>query len=82
MYIELIQGQFGAKDALDIISKMIQVKVRYHESMINKSFNEEDIKFRESKIKQIQNELINFRKTIEGSGGNVKLDAIIKIELK
>lgn len=81
MNIQLIQGQFNAKDAIDIITQMIHIKVKYHENKINISSNEEDIKFRESKIKRLQKELFEFRNTIDKKIENVKLDAIIQIEL-
>ena len=81
MNIQLIQGQFNAKDAIDIITQMIHIKVKYHENKINISSNEEDIKFRESKIKRLQKELFEFRNSIDKKIENVKLDAIIQIEL-
>ena len=81
MNIQLIQGQFSAKDAIDIVTQMIQVKVKYHENKISNSLNEEDIKFRETKIKRFQKELFDFRNYINEKSEGVKLDAIIKIEV-
>ncbi|MEO6671688.1 MAG: hypothetical protein ABIN36_19545 [Ferruginibacter sp.] len=81
MNIQLIQGRFSAKDALEIITHMIHIKVKYHESRINKASNEEEIKFRETKIKRLQKELFEFMNNIDGKTGNVKLDAIIQVDL-
>ena len=77
--IQLIQGHFKAKDAIDIITQMIHVKVKYHENKITNLSSEEDIKFCETKIKRLQKELYEFRKGIEGKSGNINLDAVIKI---
>ena len=81
MNIQLIQGQFNTKDAIDIITQMIHIKLKYHESKISNNANEEDIKFRETKIKQLQKELSGFRNTIVEKGKNVKLNAIVQIEI-
>lgn len=78
MNIQLIQGQFSAKDSVDIVTQMIQIKVRYQENKINTSANEEDIKFRETKIKKLQKALYDFRERIDQKG-HVNLDAVIKI---
>lgn len=80
MNIQLLQGQFSAKDAIDIITQMIHIKVKYHENKISNTSNEEDIKFRESKIKLLQKDLFEFRNIIDAKNGNVKLEVIINIE--
>lgn len=82
MNIQLIEGQFNASDALDIITRMIQVKVKFHEDKITQSSNEEDIKFREAKIKRLQNELHAFRNHMSELSGAITLDALIKTEKK
>lgn len=80
MHIQLINTEFNSVDALEIIGQMIQVKIRYHENKIAKNSNEEDIKYREAKIKRLQKELYDLRSNLIGKEGNVKLDATIKIE--
>ncbi len=77
MNMQLIEGQFNTSEALDIITQMIQVKVKYHEDKITQSSNEEDIKFREAKIKHLQNELHTFRTNLGDLNGTVNLDALI-----
>ena len=61
MKIQLIDGSFSAKDSVEIVTKMIEVKINYHENKIQSSSNEEDIKMRENKIKDLQNELVKLR---------------------
>ena len=48
--------------------------------LINSHSNEEDIKTREAKIKQLQTELSELRKAINSKTNSVKVEAIIKIE--
>jgi hypothetical protein len=82
MNIKLIQGEFYPGEALDIITQMIHVKIKYHENKISNLSNEEDIKSRETKIKRLQKELFDFRNNIAENNGNIKIDAIIQIENK
>ena len=59
---------------------MVHIKIKYHENKINSNSNEEDIKIKESKIKHLQKELFELRKTINSKNNTVKVEAIIKIE--
>ena len=77
MNIQLIQGQFKAKDAIDMITQMIHVKVTYHENKISNTSNEEDIKFCETKIKQLQKDLFEIRKFIEECGTTLNIQSEI-----
>lgn len=79
MNIKLIDGQFQNQDALDIISSMIGIKIRFHEGKIQNSSNEEDIKMRENKIKFLQNELHQLRNTISPVSSSTTLTAVVNI---
>ncbi|HNR55087.1 MAG TPA: hypothetical protein PKJ19_07975 [Flavobacteriales bacterium] len=79
MSMQLIRGEFKAADALDLITQMIHVKIRFHEEHIRQDSSEEDIKYRESRIKQLQKELYELRQRLDRSPTAVKLDGIIKI---
>ena len=78
MDIQLIQGKFSAKDALDILTQMIHVKIKYHENKIQQSSNEEDIKMREIKIKRLQKDLFEAKNHIDQLG-NIILESKISI---
>jgi len=80
MNIQLIQGAFSANDAIELIAQMIHIKIKYHEGKINSYSNEEDIKTREAKIKRLQKDLFELRKTINSKNNSVKVEAIINIE--
>jgi hypothetical protein len=58
---------------------MIQIKIKYHENKINNLSNEEDIKIRENKIKELQKELYELRNNLNNNRQNVKLDATIHV---
>ena len=75
MKIQLIEGHFSAKDAIEIITQMIHVKIKFHENKIDNSDNEEDAKMREKKIHLLQKNLFEVRKMIELKGEGVNLNA-------
>lgn len=79
MNIQLIQGQFGGKEAIDLITQMIHAKVKFHENIISNENNEEDIKMRENRIKQLQKDLFDARQYIAKKGENVSINASIEI---
>lgn len=82
MNIQLLHGVFNSYEALDLITKMIHVKIKYHEDKISPDCSEEDIKYRESKIKGLQKELYELRNSLKENRENLKLEAIIRIENK
>ena len=77
MDIQLIQGNFSAKDALKIITQMVHIKIRYHESKISCNSNEEDIKYREKKIKKLQSDLSDIKKFIDENGEKINIQSSI-----
>lgn len=80
MKIQLIEGQFQREDALDLITQMIHVKIKFHEKKIDNSQSEEDIRARETKIKKLQKELFELRQQITEDKKQVKLNSVIKLD--
>ncbi len=79
MKIHLIKGHFTSKDAITIITKMIDVKIKFQEEKIKSADNEEDVKMRESRIKTLQKELFESRKLIESQGDMVSIESEINL---
>ena len=80
MVIHLIKGQFSNSDAIAIVTKMIDVKIKFQEGKIESSHNEEDIKMRENRIKALQKELFDARKQIEQIKDQISLYSEIHLE--
>jgi uncharacterized protein (DUF342 family) len=80
MNITLIDGHFTGKEALDLLTQIIHVKIRFHESKIARLDNEEDIKMREKRVKQLQKDLYEVRKLMEESRKNYSLHAELQIK--
>ena len=79
MEIQLMLGRFSGKEAIELISQMIQVKIKFHEGKISSVSNEEDIKRREARIKELQHDLAEIRKYVQKQGETVNIDAKILI---
>lgn len=80
MNLHLIQGEFSSQEALELLTQMINVKIKYHENKITTNTSEEDAKYRESKIKNLQKELSELRQIANSKNRNVKIESTIKIE--
>ncbi len=75
MNLQLIQGQFSSQDAIDILTQMVNVKIKFHENKITNGHAEEDIKMREKRIKQLQQQLQESRNYIETQGENIAIES-------
>lgn len=80
MEIKLIEGHYNSADALNIITEIIHIKIRFHESKISVQCTEEDIKFRERRIKQLQKDLFELQDYIKFKSGNISLIAKLEIQ--
>ena len=79
MNIQLIQGSFSAPDATELLTQLIQVKIKFHENKIHHTHHEEDIKMRERRIKQLQNDLQTIRHHIGQKKGMISMESEIAI---
>ena len=77
--LQLIKGDFSKTEAQDLITQLIHVKIRFHEDKIRNTENEEDIKMRESRIKQLQKDLYELRNELHSTGTSVSLHSTIEI---
>jgi hypothetical protein len=79
MKVQLLRGRFTKDEALNILTKMVDVKIKFQEEKIKTSDNEEDIKMRESRIKELQKDLFKARFYIEHQKGKIELNSDIII---
>lgn len=80
MKIQLLQGSFSPEESLRLLSQMVQLKIKYQEDKILQDAAEEDIKWRETKIKKLQHELAELKALIQNSKNNLTLDGVISID--
>jgi len=79
MKMQLINGEFTQSETLELITQMVQVKIKFLENKIHNSQNEEDIKTKESKIIALQNKVSELRNHIASNFESKKLFSEIEI---
>ena len=79
--IQLINGHFSPRESIELLTKMIHVKIRFHEDRIQSHSDEEDTKMREARIKLLQKQLYDLRQLLENETGDIALRASIHVEL-
>ena len=79
MHFNLINGTYSQIEALEILSRMVQVKIEFHEDHIIHSTDEDDRKMRQQRIKELESDLFKMRKEIEKSKGRIAISATVKI---
>jgi hypothetical protein len=79
MNIKLIEGSYNVKEALELLTEFIHIKIRFQENKISGQCSEEDIKFREKRIKQLQKSLFDARAFVEQNGESISLKSSIEI---
>lgn len=78
--MSFIDSKFEKRDAIDIVTRLIHSKIKFHEDRISKLLNEEDIKMRESRIKMLQGELYQMKEFIDKAPGGIHISSSIKLE--
>jgi len=79
MNFQLIKGHFNANEALELVTQMVHVKIKFQENKIQQASSEEDIKMREGRIKQLQKDLYEMKKEIEKTPKNIEIHSEIAI---
>ena len=65
MDLQLLKGTYTKQEALGLLAKLIDVKIKFQEEKIKNTDNEEDVKMRETRIKELQKNLYEARVYIE-----------------
>ena len=79
--MQLIRGQFSAQDSIQLLTELVHIKIKYHESKIVSNSSEEDVKMREKRITTLQKDLFELRKAIQSNSGPVSIDSVLTIRL-
>jgi hypothetical protein len=75
----LLNGEFSSDEAIDLLSQLIKVKINFHEGKIKSTDSEENLKYRERKIKSLQNDLMTIREILGEKGKAVHLESEVRI---
>ena len=76
--ISLIDGNFEANDAHELLSALVEAKIKFHEKKISASHNEEDIKMRERRIQKLQQDFMQIQESIKDKN-NLNISAVVEV---
>jgi hypothetical protein len=76
--LHLIDGQFSTAEAIEILTRLFHLKIKFHEDRIDLAEGEENVKMRERKIKDLQRNLFELRRFAESSG---KSEFLLKTDI-
>jgi uncharacterized membrane protein YgaE (UPF0421/DUF939 family) len=81
MELQLIKGSFELNEAVGLITKLVETKIRYLENKISKHYpmSEEDMKMVEKRIIELQNHLKKLREQILQQNKSVEINATITV---
>lgn len=79
MKVQLLKGSFNPKELENILTELINVKIKYHESKIKSEDDEETIKMRENRIIKLQKELSELRKYIQNTNKDILVESEISL---
>lgn len=79
MHLTLIDGTFSAAEAQELITRLVQVKLRFHEERIRPGSSEEDVHMREQRITRLQQELAAFRQQLPPHDHAIQLHALVEL---
>lgn len=79
MNFKIIDGVFSRQEAIDILTEMVTLKIRFHERRIETSSHIEDISHREARIRELQSELREAREKILAGSTSVALGGSVSI---
>lgn len=78
MHFKLINGIYTREEAYEILSRMIEVKLSFHESKLAELTDEEDIKARQKRIETLRNDLEELATKFNMSDEMVSISATVK----
>lgn len=79
MEFQLINGGFSQEEAYQLLAELVAVKIKFHQTKISATDNEEDIKMREGRIKGLQERLEKFHLELKKMGGYVHLEGKVSL---
>lgn len=79
MEFPLITGSFTPAEAIDLLSGLAEVKIRFHEAKISSATTEEDITMREARIKALQDHLAEAKAAILAESSLVTINCMMRL---
>jgi hypothetical protein len=82
MQINLTQGYYSSKETTTIITKMVDLIIKFEEDKIKTAVNEAAASIRGQKIKQLQKNLYELRDFVEKQKGNISILCRMEVQIE
>lgn len=79
MRIELINDDFEPKEALEILTKLIHINIKFHLDKVNVSSSKIEINMHENRIKRLQKHLFEISEHIEMLNSQITIKSSVTI---
>lgn len=79
MTTQIIQGQYTTKEAIDLLTQLIKVKINFHETKMEAAQSKEEKKLWKSKIVELQKKLREINKQVKQYKKGIELESLIGI---
>lgn len=80
MNITVAKGIYSSKDAEELITQIIHVKIKYHEMRASAGGDDSrNVKMREKRIIQLQKDLFELRRYLQHNPDEIYLSTVIEV---
>ncbi len=79
MNYQLINDHFTSNEAIEILTKLYYVKIKFYENKILKSSKEEEIKLCKKRIIELQKQLFEIRLQLDMEKDKVNMNGFIQL---
>lgn len=79
MTFNILKGIFTKKEAIELLTQMVHIKIKYQETKISHSNDEKEVRMREARIRSLQKHLYEARELIENNKEAICLNGQINI---
>lgn len=78
MNYQLISGHFSTNEALELLTKLYYVKIKFYENKLKNVTRQEDIKNCETRIKELQKQLFEIKLNLDSENQKISMNGFIQ----
>jgi hypothetical protein len=79
MDLQILKGNYSTAETIALLEKFVAVKINFIEQKIGNDSSEEDIKMRERRIKELQNNFSTIKQNLLVKAGFCNLQSTIQV---
>lgn len=80
MDLQILKGNYSTVETISLLEKLVSAKINFIEQKIANDSNEEDIKMRESRIKELQKNFSSIKQHLLSKAGFCSVQSTIQVD--